>query len=270
MPDPMLVWVTRSSPFHLRSSRELARMGHKTFSAPTLEIEATDVRPPAIEPTAIAFTSAHAVRHHPMRKRWRSLPVFTVGDQCARLAREAGYGDVRSADGSVSELRDLVLGSVSRFGHVVHFGARAPAGDLVEDLRRADLSAELSIVYESLDVPAERLGGVTASLSSIDAILVHSPRGARVAAVLVRQAGWRGRIFALSQACAAPFQHLPGMRIEIAPAPNERALMDLIAHFGARNVTRLPVRLIVSNGRGPPPVNDRDFHGHDDPPPFAA
>ena len=50
----------------------------------------------------------------------------------------------------------------------------------------------------------------------------------------------------------------------------ETKLMDLIAHFGARNVTRLPVRLIVSNGRGPPPVNDRDFHGHDDPPPFAA
>lgn len=231
MSDPMLFWVTRSSPFNLRTSRGLAEIGHRSITAPVLQIRPTGILPPTIEPTAIVFTSGHAILHRTLQIRWRSLPVFTVGEHSAALARECGYSDVRSADGAVSDLRDLILGSVSRFGHLVHFGARDPAGNLVDDLRRAGLSAELSIAYESVEVTAEQLKTVAMSLPFVDGILVHSPRGARVAAELVRQVRWHGLVFSLSEACAEPFERLPGIAVETAPFPTERSMMDMIGAF---------------------------------------
>jgi uroporphyrinogen-III synthase len=286
----MLLWVTRSYPFNLRTSRRLAEIGHRSVTVPVLHIRPTGRLPNAAEPTAIAFTSGHAVRHRPLPEEWRSLPVFTVGKHCAALARACGYPDVRSADGNVSDLRDLILGSVSRFGHVLHLGAREPAGDLVGELRNAGLSAELSVVYESIEATSEQLRSVSMGLTFVDGIIVHSPKGARVAAELVRQTQWQGLVFALSAACAEPFERLPGMKIETAAAPTERALIDLIGAFrvppsGPRtSAPVLPVagaerprenshlRLVVSNDVRIPDatVDQSPPRPEDDPPPFAA
>jgi uroporphyrinogen-III synthase len=287
----MLLWVTRSSPFNIRTRRTLAELGHRSITAPVLHIRQTGTIGPAAEPTAIAVTSEHVFRHRPMEEAWRSLPIFTVDEHCARAARESGYEDVRSAGGNVMDLRDLILGSISRFGHVVHLGAREPAGDLVDDLRRAGLSAELSVIYESVEATSEHLKGVAVGLPFVDGIIVHSPKGARVAAELVRRAGWHGLVFSLSEPCAEPFERTPGIAVEIAPAPTETSLMDMIAEFrvpafrplgGARipgephaddeNGATSRLRLVVSNDarksgaadRRSPPVPE------DDPPPFAA
>ncbi len=290
MPDPMLLWVTRSSPFNLRTRRGLAELGHRAITAPVLHIRPTGIIAPATEPSAIAITSGHAVHYLPPRESWRSLPVFTVGEHCARVARECGYEDVRSACGAVSELRDLILGSVSRFGHVVHFGAREPAGDLVGDLRRGGLSAELSVVYESIEATSEQLKAVVMGLAFVDAIVVHSPRGARVAAEMVRQARWHGMVFSLSKACAEPFERVPGIAVETALAPTEGSLMDLIGAFRApafgrrssgqalhgsaadRDGLNSRLRLVVSNDlRRPDTVDNRSAPPpEEDPPPFAA
>jgi uroporphyrinogen-III synthase len=292
MHDPMLLWVTRSSPFNLRTTRGLVGIGHRAIAAPTLYIRPTGSVPPTNEPTAIVFTSGHAVRHRPLEQRWRSLPVFTVGEHCAGLARGCGYRDVRSAAGCLSALRDTILGSVSRFGHVVHFGARDPAGDLVGELRSTGLSAELSVAYESVEATAEQLGSLAARLSSVDGILVHSPKGARVAAEIVRQAGWPGIVFSLSPACAGPFERLPGIQLEIASVSTEEALIKLVErlrrpadlhiqhsmanprHSGSdprSSEATVPIRLLVSKEvRQPPAANDRSMHEPDDPPPAAA
>jgi len=291
MIDPMLLWVTRSSPFNFRTSRGLAALGHRAITTPALHIRPTGNRPPASEPTAIVFTSGHAVRHRLLEDRWRRLPVFTVGEHCAALARGCGYRDVRSGSGTLAELRDMILGSVSRFGHVVHFGASEPAGDLVGELRSADLSAELSPAYESVEATPEQLGSVAATLVFIDGIVVHSPKGARVASAMVRDAGWHGIVFSLSSACAAPFDKLPGIQLEIAPAPTEAALVNIVksrapARLAVRRSTAGPrnsgsdpgsggaVSLIPSFApreiRRTAAANDRSDHRPDDPPPAAA
>lgn len=290
MSERMLLWVTRSGPFNLRTSRSLAGMGLRTATVPVLHIRPTGLLPNAVEPTAIAFTSGHAVRHRPLPEEWRSLPVFTVGEHCAALARECGYPDVRSADGDVSDLRDLILGSVSRFGHVLHLGAREPAGDLVGELRDAGISAELAVVYESIEATPEQLRSVSMGLTFVDGIIVHSAKGARVAAELVRQAQWHGLVFALSAACAQPFERLPGIRVETARTPTERALLDLIGAsrmLPPRLRTGAPIlplsgaerprgnpqlRLVVSNDIRTPDAtgNQSPPRPEDDPPPFAA
>ena len=290
MSESLLLWVTRSSPFNLRTIRGLSKIGQRSMTAPTLWIRPTGVHPPAAEPTAIAFTSGHAISLHAPQERWRLLPVFTVGAHCAALARNCGYSDVRSAGGDVSDLRDLILGSVSRFGHVLHLGAREPARDLVRDLQSDSLSAELSVVYESIEATPEQLKAVSMNLPSIDGIVVHSPKGAKVAAEMVRQARWHGRVFALSGACAEPFERVPGIAIETAPAPTEKSLIDMIqAYCGTarelRRSSQAPrgfrarrdgansrLRLVVSNDipELDAATNQSTPHPEDDPPPSAA
>lgn len=288
MSDPMLLWVTRSAPFNLRTRRNLAELGHRSVTAPVLHIRPTGVIPPATEPTAIAVTSAHAFRCLAPQESWRALPLFTVGEHCAAIARDSGYQDVRPACGTVSDLRDLILGSVSRFGHVVHFGAREPAGDLVGDLARGGLSAELLVVYESIEATSEQLKALAMGLPFAEGIIVHSPKGARVAARIARQAGWSGIVFALSEACARPFERLPGVAVEIAPEPTEGSLMKLIGDFRPSPALSLrdgeqgdaPVgrpegapgpylRLVVSNEERAS-RDDGSWFGSGDPPPTAA
>jgi uroporphyrinogen-III synthase len=288
MPDPMLLWVTRSAPFNVRTRAGLADLGHRSITVPALHILPVEVPSLGAEPTAIAFTSAHGVRHHRVEERWLSLPVFAVGGHSAELAREWGYADVRSAGGNVSDLRDLIAGSVSRFAHVVHFGAREPAGSLVDELRSAGRSAELAVVYESVKSAPSQLRSVLATLPFVDGIILHSPKGAEVASDLVRQAGWSGIVFCLSQACAAPFETLPGLLIETAAEPTEESLLGLVSECrgGAfRPVARSrgfqvgpeasptgpAIRLVVSNDRPcDPPQRFGPGRGPDDPPPAAA
>ena len=290
MSESMLLWVTRSSPFNLRTTRGLAEIGQRSITTPTLWIRPTGPLPPSIEPTALAFTSDNAISLHAPQEEWRSLPVFTVGAHSAALARHCGYPDVRPAASNVSDLRDLILGSVSRFGHVLHLGAREPARHLVRDLQENGLSAELSVVYESIEATAEQLKSVSMGLPFVDGIIVHSPKGAKVAAGLVRQARWHGLVFSLSDGCAEPFERLPGIAIETAPVPTEKSLIDMIqrscaqacgpqrssrAPRGSRaewDGTRSRLRLVVSNDiHGPDAANDRWVPRPDDePPPSAA
>jgi uroporphyrinogen-III synthase len=290
MPESKLLWVTRSSPFNLRTTRGLAEIGQRSITAPVIWIRPTGTLPPAIEPTAIAFTSGNAISLHTLQENWRSLPVFTVGAHSAALARSCGYHDVRSADGNVSDLRDMILGSVSRFGHVLHLGARKPACDLVGDLQNDGLSAELSVVYESIEATAEQLKSVSINLPFVDGLIVHSPKGAKVAAQLVRHARWHGHVFSLSEACAEPFERVSGITIETAPAPTERALIEMIQAFccpafGPRHGSQAPrgsraerdgasshLRLVISNDSHEfDAANDRSApRPEDDPPPSAA
>ena len=290
MSESMLLWVTRSSPFNLRTIRGLAEIGHRSITAPVLSIRPTGLLPPAIEPTAIAFTSGNAISLCGFQEKWRCLPVFTVGAHSAALGRSYGYPDVRSADGTVSDLRNLILGSVSRFGHVLHLGAREPARNLVADLQSDGLSAELCVVYESVEATTEQLKSISIGLPFVDGIIVHSPKGARVAAELVRQARWHGHVFSLSDACAEPFERLPGIAIETAPAPTESSLIDMIQAFcgparGPRSSSQAlrgsrakrdwissRLRLVVSNDfHELDAANDQSTpRPEDDPPPSAA
>lgn len=282
----MLLWITRSAPFNMRTRRGVAAIGHRAITVPVLHIRASGAAAPAREPSAIVFTSPHGVRLHQPRYSWSSLPVFAVGDQTALLARERGYADVRSADGDASDLRDLVIGSVSRFGHVVHFGAREPAGSLVDDLGAADVSAELVVAYESVKATAEQLRPVSAVLGSVEGIVVHSARGAQVAAETIGRTGWYGIVFCLSPACAAPFATLPGLLVETAPRPTEASLLELLrawrgsalpsngrtgGHRPSGDAARPVVRLVVSNPpRGAQQAGEAPAEESDDPPPAAA
>ncbi|MES1972910.1 MAG: uroporphyrinogen-III synthase [Pseudomonadota bacterium] len=230
MNSPKFIWVTRSAPDNLVSSHHLRATGHNPLIAPVLAIRPL-VHPTELHPPdALIFTSCHGVRHHHFDGRFTNVPVFAIGQRTAMTAVDAGYRTVHSADGNVSELQALMHARLAPGAEIIHFSAAEPASDLPRALNDRGLSVRQITVYESDETPLENLGPALAALPWIDGILVHSPKaGARIAG-FVADCGtyWRGKIFCISEASAAPLRQVTRQPIIVARAPNERALLTLI------------------------------------------
>lgn len=226
----LYLWVTRSAPFAHLTAQHLRAAGHSPLVAPVLGIVPAPASSPAEVPDMLVFTSRQGVRHHPLDTRFVHVPVFTVGDRTAKAAEAAGYDNVHSADGNVTDLANLILARATGAAHIVHYGAREPAGDLVGQLCAAGHRAERICVYASREAEAGELGAVTASLPWLDGILLHSPRAARRVAALLQASDWRwsGTAYCISEAAALPFAVLPGVRTAVAAKPNEQALLELL------------------------------------------
>lgn len=278
----MRIWVTRTEPDNSGTAERLKALGHEVVSVPVLGVRAFSTEPPELLPDAIVFTSVNGVRHHPNRAHLASLPVFTVGHATARAARAAGYIDVRSASGDVRDLQRLILKDLAPPARLVHFGAREVAGDLKGFLRRFGYLVERRIVYTAQAVAIRWLLEVRTGLSSIDGILVHSPRAAERVARVLAGTSWRGKIWCLSEACALRLTDVPGVQLHFTSRPDEAALIEMVRQA---NVIRMPCPAslrVVSAGTGRAlhsdpwqPANDNPDRPDDDdgpetdPPPAA-
>ena len=134
---------------------------------------------------------------------------------------------IRSADGNVEALAKLIVRE--RPGLVLHPAAAEPAQDLARQLVLKGVQACSCAVYETVALPMA--DAVSAALQAdpaeIDAVLVHSPRGAeQVAALVGGRAGASGiEAFCISKAAAAPLKKLHLKAIHVAEFPNEASLL---------------------------------------------
>ena len=218
------VWVTRTMPEAEATAARLEALGHAAVVAPVLEARAiVDARIDLAGVDALAFSSGHAIAAFAALTLERTLPVFTVGAATANRAKAAGFADVRSADGGATALAELIAATDPKPNLVLHPGAREPSADLVALLGANGVAARATPVYET--VPT----ALTAPPDAVDAIVIHSARGARQVAALTA-----GRpladiaVFAISDAAAAPLRGRGFARVMAAPFPNEAALLDLL------------------------------------------
>lgn len=224
VPEPApLVWITRAEPGASATAGRVRAMGWTPLVAPLLEASTLPATLDLSGIAAVAFTSAQGVRAFAALTDTR-LPAFTVGEATAEAARAAGFDSVRSADGDVAALAELIAGADP--GPVLHAGALHPAGDLTGDLAARGLSARAVALYDTLPVePAAAL----ARLDEIGVVLVHSPRAAALLAGILRpRPAPDRRLLALSEAVAAPLRTLENAKIAVAPFPNEASLLNLL------------------------------------------
>lgn len=174
--DPLLLWVTRTAPYHLLTVHRVRAIGHNALAIPVLSVRSVTRNAVFARPDALVFTSANGVRHHHARSRWLQLPVYAVGDHTAAAARRAGYLDVRSARGDVSDLQQLIATTVARPASIIHYSAREPAGDLVGYLLQSGFEATQIAVYETIRASDSELSSALSMMAAIDGIVVHSPK----------------------------------------------------------------------------------------------
>jgi uroporphyrinogen-III synthase len=228
----MRVLLTRPSRDAARSAEKLSALGHRTLIDPVIEIE-----PLPFDATgdyaAIAFTSGNAVRVASTVKALRNIPVFAVGTRTAEVAREAGFQNVGIGAGDVNALGEWMAAELPAGARVLHLAGEDLAGDLAGRLAQNGIKVETRIIYRAR-VAARLKPETTAAFhgARIDAVLHYSERSAAAFVRLADAAGIgddirKTRHLCLSSAVAAPLK-LFGVQAEIAPAPEETALFDML------------------------------------------
>lgn len=224
------VWITRAQPGAAATAERLAARGHQPLVLPLLE-----VRPiPGVQVdlsgvAALAFTSGNGVRAFADLCQDRSLQVFTVGAATAQAAREAGFRRVLSADGDVAQLGARIAARRREIrGTVLNPGALEPAGDLTGALLAGGLEARALPLYDT--VPTQVSADELASVRQADAVLLHSPKAAKILAGLLKGdiLAPDVRLLGLSKAVLKPLARSKIGRRDSPPFPLEAALLNLV------------------------------------------
>ena len=226
------IWVTRTSPDNENTASALRRLGFDALAVPVLRVEGLPAIASDEQPDAIVFTSVNGVRHHSICPALLDIPVFAVGDRTAESAAHAGYTHVASAAGDVLDLERLIVQSLPRGSRLLHFSAHRSAGDLTGNLRRKGYLATRKPVYETRDVAGAKLLASLPAPHEINGILIHSPRAGHVVKRCLERTSrpFRGIVYCISDAAAAPFEGKQAMDIRVAARPDEASMLALIAN----------------------------------------
>jgi uroporphyrinogen-III synthase len=228
------VWITRAEPGASRTAARLRDMGFEPLIHPLLRVEhLTPPLPDLDRFAALAFTSANGVAAFAALTPRRDRPVFAVGQATAQAARQAGFVAVRSAEGDLTALAQLIAAELSD-AVLLAPQAETPAGDLGEALAAAnarDITTQTLSVYRTTCASP-------VSPPHFDAVLIHSPRAGQALASWAAHAP-RGLADAVC-ACISAAAATPLISLHLTPAvsatPDEATLLATVkAALGKRD-----------------------------------
>ena len=220
------VWITRTQPGAEATARRVQEMGWTPVVAPLLEVRPISgamLKSPTPSGLAgVALTSPNTITTIAKDlAAYNGLPFFAVGDATAEAARAAGLTNVTSAGGDIHALARLIASKLSK-GTVFAPGALEPAGDLPALL--PEHSVIRLPVYETLAV-------TPAVPEDLSAVLVHSPRAARILAnLLPPEIATNLLAVTISAAAKAPLEALDFKKIAIAPTPDEEGVLRTLGN----------------------------------------
>jgi len=242
-PIVMRALLTRPRAEAAELARALAARGIEALIEPLLDIEYRDGPPPDLAGVqAILCTSGNGVRALARFSDERAVPLFAVGAATAAQARTAGFTQIASADGSVSDLARLVCARLDpAAGRLLHVAGSVVAGDLAGTLRGAGFAVDRTVLYEARAATALGPECVEALCAgSIDIALFFSPRTAALFVRLAEQAKVVGRLgsvsaLSISAAADAALDTLHFRERLIAARPDQTSLLAALDRLvGAR------------------------------------
>jgi len=231
------VLLTRPEPDAQRTAAALRARGHEVIIAPLLHIEILPDADLGAGPwAAILVTSANAVRAIAADRRragLQTVPVFAVGQRSAQAMREAGFADVASADGNVSDLANLVAARMKPGMPLLYLAGEERSGDLAGVLRAWNFTVQTVLVYRAVAAATLPPHASDALTAGIDAVLHFSRRSAEAYVNVARDAGGEDALtkplhLCLSGRIAEPLTGAGATKIRIAGRPEEAALLELL------------------------------------------
>lgn len=228
----MHVLVTRPLEDGQEIAARLAEMGHRTLLAPLLAPHFPDGPEPDFQNVqAVLITSANGVRALIRRTARRDLPIFAVGPQTTREAQQAGFTDIKNADGDARKLAEATARWTSPDkGVLLHVCGEEAPGTLADMLAGAGFTVRRAVLYRvdaatALPAKAEQL----LRDGSLDAVQFFSPRSARIFCELAAGLPTQKLIAFCISPVTAQALTLPFRDIRVAAAPNQTALLALLA-----------------------------------------
>ncbi len=216
------VAITRAQPEADRTAERVRARGAEAIVAPLLTIVPCGYDTSTSGAQAIIFTSTNGVRAFPDARGARERLVLAVGDATANAAREAGFINVRSADGDANALVDLAKRELDPAnGKLVHVSGDHVGGDVSGKLRAAGFSVDWRLAYASIAAMVLP----DALLGPLDVVLFHSTRAAETFAALGAPNADKLTAGCLSESVAQAAARTSWKRIITAPYPREDDLL---------------------------------------------
>jgi uroporphyrinogen-III synthase len=225
----MRVLVTRPSGDGEATAALLHARGHEALLAPLMAIRFHDGADIALDGVqAILATSANGVRALARRTARRDVPLFAVGRQTAQEARAHGFVTVRSADGDGADLAKAAAGwAKPQDGALLHVAGSNTKGDLAAALQASGFDVRTATLYDAVAAEALPDDAVRAIRDgALDAVLLFSPRGARVFANLAAGLDCSGvTAVCISEAAAKALDGLALRAVLVAERPDQDTLL---------------------------------------------
>lgn len=232
----MRLLVTRPEPDGERTAAKLRARGCEVMLAPLLRIENIDAELDGPW-HAVAVTSVNALRaiaDNPALKALLASPAYAIGGRTADAALAQGFENVTSADGDVADLARMMKTHLRAGARVLYLAGDDRSGDLAGDLAAAGIEVAMRLVYRAAAVsefPSDVREALTAGW--LDGVLHFSRRSAAAyvdcaAAAKITAPALAPVHYCLSQQVAAPLAAAGARRIEVAEAPTEAALIELV------------------------------------------
>ena len=208
---------------------KLKALGHTAVIAPVLDIvPRLDVVIPHLPYQAICLTSANGMRCLAVDLDQR-IPVYTVGEQSASVARARGFLNVEAEGGDVEGLvRHITSKLKPTDGPLLYLSGAETSGDLEGQLTKLGFAVTRVVTYHAR---ARALDQYAAAIQSSDAVMLYSPRTAKlwfgeIERLKLVKAAESLRYLCLSQQVANALPQ--NWHKSVAKSPIEKSLLALL------------------------------------------
>ena len=232
----MRIALTRPQADAERSASALRALGHDVLVAPLMRVEpiAADL---SGDWSAVVITSANAPMMIEKNLELVKLPVYAVGERSAQAARAAGFTQVMSAGGDAHDLVQLIVARHRDEKPLLYLAGEDRAADLVGELARHDIPADMRTVYRAVTAPFPSALTDALRAGTLDAVLHYSKRSAENYIAGARETGIAPAALAVCHVClsaqvADPLRAAGAATISVAKHPDEAAIVELLGPSG--------------------------------------
>ena len=178
----MHIVITRPKEDSINLIESLKKSGHFVSHLPVIKIKKLETRKINFENyKAVIFTSSNAVRFMNIEKFDLKIKCFCVGSATEFTAKQAGFINTYTSEGTVDSLIELILRTLdSKSGKLLYLSSEFISKDLDNDLIRLGYSIDRISNYTSL--PIEEINEKTLEFikqNPPDVFFIYSSRSAK-------------------------------------------------------------------------------------------
>ena len=178
----MHIVITRPKEDSLNLIAKLVNLGHSVTHLPVIKIEKLKTKKINLENyRAVIFTSSNAIRFMNIEKFDSKIKCFCVGNTTEFTAKQAGFINTYSSEGTVDSLIELIIRTLdTKSGKLLYLSSEFISKDLDGDLVSAGYSVDRISNYTSL--PVEKIDEKTLNFfkkKPPDVIFIYSSRSAK-------------------------------------------------------------------------------------------
>ena len=178
----MHIIITRPKEESINLIDNLIKLGHSVTHLPVIKIEKLETRKINFQNyKAVIFTSSNAIKYMNIEKLHSKIKCFCVGRATERTAKQFGFINTFSSEGTVNSLIELVIRTLEdKSGKLLYLSSEFISKDLDVDLIREGYSVDRISNYTSF--PVEQIDKKTLDFikkNPPDAFFIYSSKSAK-------------------------------------------------------------------------------------------